>query len=369
MYAEPVTSLSPELLARWEALHDRDGGLSGPFLHPMYARTASRVGRDVEVGIISRNGEVVGFLPYQRSRLGVGGPVGSRLCDVSGVIVHPGATWSPEALVRAAGLSALRLPGVPLSMPGFQKFRNGTAPAPVLDLSSGFDVYRQERIDSGSSFISQVERKGRKLEREIGPWRFEWHTEEDDVFDTLLSWKAAQRKQTRTPNVLHLPWARALVNHLRVADDESFGGVLSALYVGDTLAAAHFGIRTRSVLHYWIPAYNNELAKYSPGLLALVELARQASDRGIKRIDLGSGEERYKLRAATGSMDLATATVSTNAALRAATDTLDRLRGWSRSSKLGEVMRLATRTMTSGSYRLQSALTSNNIVEGGSKAK
>lgn len=369
MYAEPVTSLSPELFTLWEDLHGRDGGLSGPFLHPAYARAVCHVRRDVEVGVITRGAEVVGFLPYQRSRLGVGGPVGSRLCDVSGAVVQPDTTWSPEAFVKAAGLSTLRLPGVPLSMPGFHGFRNGPSAAPVLDLSSGFDAYRQERIDSGSSFISQVERKGRKLEREIGPWRFEWHTDDDEVFETLLSWKSAQRKQTRTPNILRLPWAQALVHRLRAVDDDSFAGVLSALYVGDTLAAAHFGIRTRTVLHYWIPAYNHELAKYSPGVLMLVELARAASDRGVKRIDLGSGEERYKLRAATGSMDVTTATVSTNAALRAATDTLDRLRGWSRGSRVGEMMRLASRRMTSGSYRLQSALTGNGVLGGGSKTK
>src|SRR5690606_28472796 len=104
------------------------------------------------------------------------------------------------------------------------------------------------------------------------------------------------------PNILHLPWARQLVEHLRTIEGERFAGVLSALYVGDTLAAAHFGIRTRRVLHYWIPAYNHELSRYSPGLLALVELARAASERGIERIDLGTGEERYKLRAATGAM-------------------------------------------------------------------
>jgi CelD/BcsL family acetyltransferase involved in cellulose biosynthesis len=368
MYAEPVTTLSPELLTLWKQLHDRDGGLTGPFLHPAYAQAAAQVRQGVEVGVITHGDEVVGFLPYQRSRLGVGVAVGSRLCDMAGAVVRPDVVWSPEALVRGAGLRTLRLPGVPSSMAAFQDFQKGEAAAPVLDLARGFDAYRKERIDSGSSFIRQVERKSRKLERDLGPWRFEWHTNDDAVFETLLSWKAAQRKQTRTPNILHLSWARELLQRLRATDEDSFAGVLSALYVGDTLAAAHFGIRTRRVLHYWVPAYNHELSRYSPGLLALVELARAASERGIHRIDLGAGEERYKLRAATGALDMTMATVSTNAALRAATNTLDRARRWSRGSRLGELARAASRSMMRGSYRLQAALTSTGPLRGGTKA-
>jgi CelD/BcsL family acetyltransferase involved in cellulose biosynthesis len=369
MYSKPVGALSPELFTLWEELHDADGGLSGPFLHPAYARAAGQVRDGVEIGVITNQDEVVGFLPYQRSRFGVGGPVGSRLCDVAGAFVKPGVQWSPEALVSGAGLRTLRLPGVPSSMTAFQRFQRGGVAAPVLDLSDGFEAYRQQRIDSGSSMISQIERKGRGLTRDVGPWRFEWQTTDDSVFDTLLAWKAAQRKQTGTPNILDLRWARAFVERLRRIDDEGFGGVLSALWVGDTLAAAHFGIRTRRVLHYWVPAYNHELGRYSPGLLALMELARAAAERGIQRIDLGIGEERYKLRAASGSFDMAVASVSTNTTLRAVNDALDHARVWSRGSKVGALVRAAGRGVTRGSYRVQSALTSSSLLPGSGKAR
>lgn len=370
MHSEPVGTLSPELFALWEEMHDADEGLSGPFLHPAYTRTAGLVRDDVEVGVITNGDEVVGFLPFQRSRFGVGGPVGSRLCDVAGAFVKPDVPWSPEALVRGAGLRTLRLPGVPASMKAFQRFRSEGVAAPVLDLSDGFAAYRQQRIDSGSSMMSQIERKGRGLARDFGPWRFEWHTDDDAVFDTLLSWKAAQRKATGTPNILDLGWARAFIQRLRRLDGEGFAGVLSALWVGDTLAAAHFGIRTRRVLHYWIPAYNHELGRYSPGLLALMELARAAADRGIQRIDLGAGEERYKLRAASGSFDMSVASVSTNATLRAVNNALDHTRAWSRSSKIGALVRAAGRGVTRSSYRVQSALDSTTLLSGsGGKAR
>jgi CelD/BcsL family acetyltransferase involved in cellulose biosynthesis len=304
MHAQRVSDVSSELFAAWERLHDADLTHCSPFLHPSYVRAVGDVRADVEVGIISREGEAVGFLPFQRSWPGVGGAVGSRLCDVAGAIVTPGVLWDPVAFASSVGLRTLRLPNVLASMAPFGPFQRAAGAAPFMDLSDGFEAYLRSRLDSGSSFMTQIQRKARKLERELGPVRFEWHTEDDAVFDTLLSWKAAQRKQTKTPNILHLPWARELLERLRGRRGDDFGGVLSALYVGDTLAAAHFGIRTRRVLHYWIPAYNEELARYSPGVIALVELARAGAEQGIRRIDLGRGEERYKLQAATGSVDM-----------------------------------------------------------------
>jgi CelD/BcsL family acetyltransferase involved in cellulose biosynthesis len=326
-------------------------------MHPSYVRAVGEVRAGVEVGIITENDKTVGFLPYQRSWLGVGGAVGSRLCDVAGALVRPGVQWDPVTFASAVGLRTLRLPNVPASVADLGPFQRDAGSAALMDLSGGFEAYRRSRLESGSSFMSQLERKARKLERECGPIRFEWHTTDDRVFATLLSWKAAQREQTRTPNILHLPWAQALVERLRVQEDDGFGGVLSALWVGDTLAAAHFGIRTQHVLHYWIPAYSEELARYSPGVLALVELARAAAERGIQRIDLGSGEERYKLQAATGSAAMTLTTVSTSAAFRACASTLDHARSWSRGSKLGQVVRNVGRSVLGGSYRVQSALT------------
>jgi CelD/BcsL family acetyltransferase involved in cellulose biosynthesis len=361
MRATPLDRVSPELFARWEELHDADPGACSPFMHPTYVRSAAEVRTDVEVGIITDGDgdEVAGFVPFQRSIMGAGGPVGSRLCDVAGALVRPSTVWDPVSFLRAARLRTLRLPNVPATTGAFTRFQRDGHAAPLMDLSLGFEAYRASRLATGSSFLSQLERKARKLEREQGPLRFEWHTTDDGVFATLLRWKAAQRRQTRTPDILYLPWARALLERLRRQESDGFAGVLSALYAGDTLAAVHFGMRTRRVLHYWVPAYSAELARYSPGVLALVELARAAAERGIQRIDLGSGDERYKLQAATGSVDMTLMTVSTSPTVRAYASTLDHARVWSRNSRVGSVLRTAGRSLVRGSYLVQSALESS----------
>ena len=56
-------------IAHWEAwLHwHRDSDhLSSPFLHPSFTQAVNAVRNDVEVAVISEQGEHIGFLPYQR---------------------------------------------------------------------------------------------------------------------------------------------------------------------------------------------------------------------------------------------------------------------------------------------------------------
>jgi CelD/BcsL family acetyltransferase involved in cellulose biosynthesis len=70
--------------------------------------------------------------------------------------------------------------------------------------------------------------------------------------------------------------------------------VLSTLRIGDQLVAAHMGMRSHNVLHWWFPAYDKQFAKVSPGLILLLELTRTAAAMGIREIELGPGDEPYK---------------------------------------------------------------------------
>ena len=62
-------------------------------------------------------------------------------------------------------------------------------------------------------------------------------------------------------------------------------------------------MRSGGVLHVWFPTYDPALAKYSPGLVLWLELARAAADLGLWQFDLGKGQERYKtsLQSAAGA--------------------------------------------------------------------
>ena len=71
-------------------------------------------------------------------------------------------------------------------------------------------------------------------------------------------------------------------------------GTLSVLYAADLPVAAHFGLRSGSVLASWFPAFDVSFARYRPGLLLFRRLAEASAQLGIRHIDFGKGEEQYK---------------------------------------------------------------------------
>jgi CelD/BcsL family acetyltransferase involved in cellulose biosynthesis len=66
------------------------------------------------------------------------------------------------------------------------------------------------------------------------------------------------------------------------------------LYTGGDVVAVHFGLRSDSRLSCWFPAYDLQLARYSPGLALHLEMARAAAAAGLSDLELGKGDEEYK---------------------------------------------------------------------------
>ena len=116
------------------------------------------------------------------------------------------------------------------------------------------------------------------------------------VLECLLDWKSRQYARIRAVNPFARPGTLDFLRRLLELRGSEFQGVLSALYFGDRLAAVHLGLRCRNVLHVWFPTYNEELGKYSPGIIYLLEQAAAAAALGIQRIDLGGGNEAFKAR-------------------------------------------------------------------------
>ena len=54
------------------------------------------------------------------------------------------------------------------------------------------------------------------------------------------------------------------------------------------------------MLHWWFPVYDPAYAQLAPGWILLRELVAATPALGIRRIDLGRGDDEYKRRAKTG---------------------------------------------------------------------
>jgi len=303
--------------------------------------------------VMEEGRETIGFFPFQRGLLRVGGPVGGRLSDFQGVIAVAEADWSAEDLIRGCGLRIWDFDHLLTTQRSFGAYHDRTARSPVIDLSEGFEAYREERHRTGSNRINQVLRKSRKLGREVGPLHFEAQSGDRAILEQVIEWKAAQCRRTGVFDFFRLAWTRALVERIHQTSDDRFAGMLSTLRAGDQLVAAQFGMRSRSVLHWWFPVYDATFARYSPGGILLIKLAEHVAAQGLRMIDLGKGEDAYKSSFMNGSIELAEGAVtipSIPAKLRRVRESLE---GFAQSSRVAAPVRCSFRALRKARGRLR----------------
>jgi CelD/BcsL family acetyltransferase involved in cellulose biosynthesis len=312
MRVEVVSSqtIGPSEVERWGELQQQPVYRS-PFFRPEFTMAMGTL-RDVRVAIVEDAGRVVGFFPFESRSPRSGRPVAWPRSNYHGPVVDEDAEIDPRALVRACRLTTWVFDHLPARLPGFTAHAYARGSSPYVDLSGGFDAYLASKRER-SNVRDTLGRRARKLEREIGPVRCVPESDATELLDKLVEWKRRQYAETGVRDVLRDAESRELLERFHAVRGSEFSGTLSALYAGEVVAAVEFGIRTSRVWHSWFPAYNRELSRYSPGLMLVLELARAAAPLGIREIDLGKGEVRYKLALATGSHELLEGCVGANA--------------------------------------------------------
>jgi CelD/BcsL family acetyltransferase involved in cellulose biosynthesis len=227
------------------------------------------------------------------------------MSDCQGLICREDFTWDAAELIRACGLRRWEFDHLLACQQPFAPYHWFGAASHCIDLSQGFAAYEAQRRGAHCEALAKTRQKARKLQREMGPLRFEPQVCSRRVFDQLIAWKSRQYQRTVRSNILSLGWTVALLEQIRSQQEAAFSGMLSALYCGDRLVAAHFGMRSRGVLHGWFPAYDVELARYSPGLILWLKIIEAAPELGITRIDLGKGNTQFKSSFASAAVPLA----------------------------------------------------------------
>jgi CelD/BcsL family acetyltransferase involved in cellulose biosynthesis len=329
------TELGTAERARWQALQDSNPLLASPCFSHEFTLAAAAARRDVRIAVLEENHRIVGFFPHQQ-RWGMGLPAGGRLSDHHGVIAAPGVRIDWSELLRRSRLSYWQFDHLTASQHPGCEVQHATSPG--LDLSGGFAAY-QERRNQASTVLSKLQRAGRKLARDLGPLRFEADCRDDAVFRHVLSMKSQQCRRTGALDFFSWDWTRTLVEQIRATDTEAFGGRVSALYAGQTLVAAHFGMRSRRVWHWWFPVYSHAYAPYSPGLLMLMNVAEFAAAQGHTLLDLGKGDEAYKSRFADCGAPLLEGVVARPTAVTLARQMRHSVGAWARSSPFAQRLR------------------------------
>lgn len=301
--------LTDAMWERWANIQTAHDALRSPYFRPEFTQAVAAVRDNVEIAVFERADDIVGFLPFERLGARNGRPVGGWLSDFHGPILDPNEPFDVAALMEACGLAHWDFTHLPNRLLALTPFAYATTISPYLDFSGGFDAYLAELPKERREEFNKRMRLIRKAERECGTLRFEFQVDDDQLFKQLLNLKSAQYHRTGLVDIFAFPWTVSLLERIRAARSPEFRGQFSALYLGDQLAALHFGMSSRGVLHYWFPTYVPELSHYAPGILLLMQLAKNCAANDLRRIELGKGDTHFKTSLASGAEDVSDGSV------------------------------------------------------------
>lgn len=284
------------LAETWEGLRARQPHLANPFYAPGLMRLLGEVRCDLRVAVVEDGaGRLEAIMPLHRGRWGLASLAGFPLMDHHGLIAPPGADVDLPTVLQGCGVRMLRFLHVPADDPNFSPHIAEAHGSPLLRLRGG-------------EVASHSLKKLRKMGRNLG--EVEFRAADPAVsshdLDRLLGWKRRQIDATHFYRVFEHAWIEPLLRRLVEPGNEVAGGVFSTLRVGGRLVAAHLGLRSDRVWHWWFPGYDPdpELAKYSPGLMLMLLMIDAAPSLGIEWIDFGTGSEAFKARFANGAIAL-----------------------------------------------------------------
>jgi CelD/BcsL family acetyltransferase involved in cellulose biosynthesis len=319
MKASLVTpqELDADSIRRWEQLRASNPIYASPFYSPHFTIAVGAVRPDAQVAIFEQERRIVGFLPFHRVRAGIAKPIGGHLNDYHGAILEPGLSLADPGVLHAAGIDAYDFDHLPAHFKAGSQATDLTQASPQMDLSEGYDSCTGAKGDSWKRGHRDMARKSRKMDRELGAIHFEFAGDSEELFN-----RHAQMRNALYANMGLRPdyctgWQGEVLRSLRNVDSPDFRSVLSLLYAGSRPVAAHFGLISSGVLHWWFPAYDLAVQRYSPGLQLIDHCAQQAASTGVSLIDFGKGADRYKTLFADRSVPMVKGSICRSGSLAA----------------------------------------------------
>ncbi|WP_417492830.1 GNAT family N-acetyltransferase [Maricaulis sp.] len=334
----PIANLDRAQRASWRGLRADNRALASPYFSLEFADLIADRRPDTQALVLSHKGRTVGILPMQLSRLGVARPLGGPLGDHHGVITDDDSLDIASALEHSP-VSVFCFHGALAGQAGFAGRASQIEPSWTVDLSQGCDAWLEERRTADAKAMRNIRARQRKLAESGLDIVYRLDDRRPEALAQTFACKREQYRRTHAFDVFIARWARELIADLFEHQTQQLRGCLSTLEINGQLAAAHFGMRSQSVLHYWFPVYWPEHAQFGPGLQLFMEMARQMADDGIDEIHLGPGDAEFKQKLANASFDVATGRIeqpSMAASLMAAGAGMD---AFARRLPLGRVAR------------------------------
>ncbi|MEO8538573.1 MAG: GNAT family N-acetyltransferase [bacterium] len=174
----------------------------------------------------------------------------------------------------------------------------GAMPAPYVDWRTveSWEAYVATRTASpGIDSPGTVERKTRRLERELGALVFQRDDPDPAVFEAVIEWKRRQYRRTGLFDLFSVERNRAFYDELRRRDMCT----VSSLRAGGKLVAGSIGNVIGGRFLGRMPAYDPAFGTYSPGSILNLLMLKASLAAGDLEYDFLIGAERYKYTYAT----------------------------------------------------------------------
>ncbi|WP_329121772.1 GNAT family N-acetyltransferase [Streptomyces sp. NBC_01465] len=286
----------------WRELRAKSGAPANPFMEPEFTLAVARERSGARVAVLREDGEAAGFFPYEKGLLGRGRAIGFGVSDSQGAVLRPGIALGARELMKACGISSWEFDNLEAQQGLFVPDAAETYSSYVIDIGHGYEAYENVLRTQSPKFLKTTLAKERRMGRQIGELRFVFDERDPAALRQLMAWKSAQYRRTGRGDRFAKEWISSLVQYLAHLRSPGCSGILSVLYANDQPVAAHFGLRSRTVLACWFPAYAPEFAKYSPGLILHLRMAEGAAAAGIGMLDMGRGAAEYKDSLKTGEL-------------------------------------------------------------------
>ncbi|ORA26986.1 GNAT family N-acetyltransferase [Mycobacterium aquaticum] len=309
--------LGPCEISAWRDMQARTPALQSPFLSPDFTIAVATMRAGARVAVLRDGQRIVGFFPHERRALGIGSAIGMGFSDCQGLIHEPDLVWDARELLGKSDLTVWQFDHLLADQRPFAPFHHRAVRSPIIDLSHGYEDYLSRRKSERCNVVQTTWRKRRKLEREIGALDFVYDSRDPALLRKVMRWKSAQWLRTGQPDKFADAPMTGLMSDLFATREPGCVGTLSVLRADGNPIAGHFGMRSGSVLTSWFPAYDPEFTKHSPGILMFFLMAEAAAGDGIRHIDLGKGEMRYKDSLANGEIAIAEGSVDRSFAMGA----------------------------------------------------
>ncbi len=266
-----------------------------PFFGYDFIEACGRVCPNIQVAMAHDGDQLVALLPFVKRNHRDAGPVGAGINDAHGLLCRSDGEIDLCDFLHRCQLRGYAFHASPIDAPDVQRFEIGRTRSFLADLTVdplGYEHYLRET----SSTIDRQGQKTRRLARQVGPLRLEFDCRDTRLIDYLIQLKGAQYQRTHTFEILAVGWIKQLLYRLHEHEDPRVRGLLSVLFAGDEPVALHYGLLDGDLLHYWFPVYNDQYAYGSPGTQMFLDIAKEATARGVRAIDMGYGEQAYKYK-------------------------------------------------------------------------